>query len=461
MKIAHIGDEHIRDKGSDEIQRCLDFTVKRLQEERPDLIVSAGDMFDSQDVKAGSQAALMAIRFVSALADIAPVAMVVGTPSHDGHAPEILRHIKGKFDVFVASQPCQVYLEDGGLFDRPAGDKTPQAILTLIPTVTKQFFQTSSGIEDADREIAAEMTKLFAGFGAQAAQYPGVPHILAWHGGVSGARLPSGHVRIGMEIEVSTDQMLLSGCDIGLLGHIHSPQKLGDRFFYSGGIYPVKVDEQQCGFMIHEFGNIVGIETHYIPTPFTKTVRLAYDTTAGEPIDIPAEEINGPSVTIEITAWQDEAGMIDREGIKANMVRWGAGEVDIRINAVPRVTVRAAAVLEAETLRGEIEEMAKLRGEEIDPEILDMADRLETMPAEDVLKEGFGGCGGRVSPEGEGGGILVRFQRVAGGFLGINHVRIIPGAFRGVNVLFVGNGRGIVRGFDLPLFRHLPPQKGM
>ena len=103
MKILHISDEHIRDKDIEEIQTCLDFIVATARAEAPDLIVSAGDLFDSQDVKMGSRSALAAIGLISALADIAPVAIVLGTASHDGKAPEILRFARGKFPIIVAT----------------------------------------------------------------------------------------------------------------------------------------------------------------------------------------------------------------------------------------------------------------------------------------------------------------------------------------------------------------------
>ena len=417
MKIAHIGDEHIRDKGAEEIQRCLDFTVARIREEAPDLIISAGDMFDSQDIRAGSQATLMAIRFVSKLADIAPVAMVVGTPSHDGKAPEIFRHIQGLYEIYVATIPRQTYQQGWIFYERPTqegdSDHCPiDAILTLIPTVTKQYFHTSSGIEDAGREIAQAMTGILAGFGAQAAQYPDVPHILVWHGGVSGARLPLGHVRSGMTIDLSTDQMMMSGCDIGLMGHIHQPQQIGDRFFYSGPLYPVKVDEQECGFWIHEQTGVSYQDTdgavkddglvwnhRYIPTPFTRTVRFKEDFTVdGVPPEYSDQEFldtsdgpgpgdhQGENIRIEFTAWQDEAGTINKAGIEKRFREAGAESVDIRINAIPRVTIRAESVLEAETLKDEFAEMAKLRGEKIDPEVLVMADMLEHLPADELLK---------------------------------------------------------------------------
>jgi len=397
MKILHFSDRHGRDRDADTIEKMDAFLIETARQEKPDVIINAGDTFDSQDVRMGSRSARQAIEFHAALADIAPVVVIRGTESHDGNAPEILRWAKGKNEVYVASYPRQVYLEDGVFYDRPAGGedfKAPDAILTLIPQVTKQFFKTGSGIADADREIGQAMTGLFAGFGAQAAEYPGAPHILVYHGGISGARLPSGHVRTGMDIEVSTDQMMMMGPDLVCMGHIHQPQFLGDRCFYSGPIYPVKIDEQECEFYIHEIGLYGDADTpwladsRYIPTPITKTARIKVDATdeeAGMFNETPPD-IFGADVRYEITAWQDEAEKINRAEIEKAFIDAGALSVDVRITRVPRVNVRAESVLKAETLVDKLKQRAELSGETIDPGVLELAGILEGTAAERVLE---------------------------------------------------------------------------
>lgn len=105
MKILHCADLHIREKDVEEIDGCLSMIVRTARDERVDLAVIAGDIFDSRDIKLDSRSALMAIAFVSALADICPVAIVLGTPSHDGKAPEILRFARGIFPIRVYARP--------------------------------------------------------------------------------------------------------------------------------------------------------------------------------------------------------------------------------------------------------------------------------------------------------------------------------------------------------------------
>ena len=404
-KIIHLADEHIRDKGIAEIETICDFIVDRASTEVPDLIVSAGDLFDSHEVKTDSPAARLAIKTISRLADIAPVAIITGTYRHEGNAPEILRFARGKHAVRVASYPEQVYLSQGEFYSTMGGNIQPDITLTLIPAITKQFFKTTSGIADADQEIAQATTGLFAGFGAQAAAYT-APHVLLWHGGISGAKIPSGHVLTGQDIEISTDQIRLAGGGHDFLG-----------CFYPGPIYPVKVDEQECGFWVHDLDerDFVGclghihqrqqiggdfgddVRSRWVATPITRMVRLAADYTDIEKsIDdgysIVTAEVEGKHVRVEVKAWQDEAGKIDVEHMREGLRVHGAVSVDIQITRIPRVNIRAASVLEANRLRDKLARRAELTGETVDPDILDMADMLETGQAEVLLSQETGGA---------------------------------------------------------------------
>jgi len=398
MKCLHTADWHLRDADIEEAGKCLDRVVERAGTEEVDLTVIAGDVFDSRDIRMDSNAARLAIKTISALADIAPVAVVLGTPSHDGSAPEILRYAKGKYDVFVASRPQQVYLEDGFFFARPAGGREPECVLTLMPQPTKQFFQTNSDIKTADQEIGAAMSQVFAGFGAMAAEY-NTPHILVYHGGISGAKISNGQTLTGQDIEVSIEQLNLTGAHLHLCGHIHLPQQVWATTFYSGSLYAKDWGENhKHGFYVHELidakeedcdGSIRDIgpvfRSCFIETPTRKLSRFKFDQTEGEEITVPFEDIAGSSVRLDVTSWQDQAATIDKDAITENLKRWGALDVDIRIIRKPRETVRSEAVLKVDRLRDKLIAMAELKGEIVPESILQKADKLETMQADELI----------------------------------------------------------------------------
>lgn len=256
MKILATADWHSRDKDIQEIEKCLSFLVETAREEKPDLIIHSGDFFHSRDVRLDSQAAKLVVRVVSDLADIAPIAAVLGTPSHDGRAPEILSMVRGRYPVHVATQPEQILLLSGTLasFADLEDYQQPDLVITMIPQPTKEFWQGNGSIRQTDQEIAQAMSAVFMGFGGMAAQFS-APHILVMHGTAKGSKLCNGQNLIGKEIEVAREQIEMAQCDLAIFGHIHLPQEVFPRVFYSGSIYAVDIGEDgKHGFYIHEIG---------------------------------------------------------------------------------------------------------------------------------------------------------------------------------------------------------------
>lgn len=410
LRILHSADWHPRDKDIEELEKCLSFLIETARNSNIDLTVLAGDIFDLMMTdKLDSKSAKVVLQNVSALADIAPVAIVIGTPSHDGLAPQLLGYARGKFDIHVSSIPEQLFMHDGAFYEHMIGNIQPDAIITFIPQPTKQYFQTSAGIKESDQEIGQAMSALFSGFGAKIADQV-APHILVYHGGISGAALPSEHVRTGMDIEVSTDQMLLaSPANYDLVG-----------VYYSGPLYATKIDEQgPNGFYIHEVDErdylvccghihqrqalIEGnhANARFIETPHKKSIRLSDDFSvsendhrggltitdcliSGEGVIIP--EVTGTYIRHEIKVWQDEAGLVDKNAIKDFYLRAGAIDADIRIVRVPRENIRSKKVLTVTKLRDKLVALAESRGETVPESILLKADMLENMTEEEIIK---------------------------------------------------------------------------
>lgn len=386
MKVLHSADWHLRDTDIEEAEKCLEKVIEVARTEEVDLIVIAGDIFDSRDIKMESKAARLAIETISSLANIAPVAIVIGTPSHDGSAPEILRYARGEYDIYVATRPVQVHLDNGDLCYRPAGDRESECVVTLIPQPTKQYFQTGSDIKGSSLEIGAAMSALLAGFGAQASNYK-APHVLVYHGGISGARISNGQTLAGQDIEVSIEQLSLTGADVHCCGHIHLPQPIGEKTFYSGSIYAKDWGENHFhGFYIYEIKDNY-LNYYFYETPTRKLARYKFDQTGPgwEVMDFPMEEVAGSMVRVDVTCWQDEATTINRDQITENLKRWGAVDVDIRLVRKPRETVRSEAVLKVETLREKLVAMAALKDETVPESILRKADELENGDPEKLI----------------------------------------------------------------------------
>ena len=255
LKILHSSDYHLRDQDISEAEKCLDFMADRAEAEKPDLIIEAGDWFDSRGVKMESPAAKLAFRIVSRLANIAPLVSVIGTASHDGSAPEILANVCAKHQVIIASRPMQVYLFTAAGKKYLALEPHPgiEAVISLCPQPSKQFFQGTGTISQGDQQIGQAMAGVFAGFGAQASQFPDSIHVLVGHFQVSNSRKNEKQILAGNDIEITRGQLELSNANIFCLGHIHLRQEVFPTCFYSGSIYRKDFGElEEKGFYIHK-----------------------------------------------------------------------------------------------------------------------------------------------------------------------------------------------------------------
>lgn len=393
MKILHTADLHLREKDIEEASQCLRFLIGKARDENIDLAIIAGDIFDSRDVKLDSKAAKLAVKTISTLANIAPVAVVLGTNSHDGAAPEVLQYARGAYPVIVAATPIQIKaIKKHSCFYRieNPSNGNPDAIISLIPQPTKQFFNVGD-IQSSNEAISHGMSGLFAGVGAQADGYS-CPHLLVYHGSISGAKLSNQQVLAGMDIEVSTDQLRLSNANIIMCGHLHLPQELPGNVFYSGSIYANNWGEDhKHGFYIHTLEGKKLVSSEFVETPCRKLVRFQHDLTddfngyaLADRMSLEADKAIASFVRLDLTVWQDEAAKIDKETIKQIYLTFGALDVDIRIIRVPRQTVRSESVLKVVTLRDKLIAMAALSNEEVPERILAKADELESGQIEEM-----------------------------------------------------------------------------
>lgn len=385
MKLLQTADWHVRDADIEETEKCLNFMVETARAEQPDIIINAGDTFDSQNIKMDSLSAKLVFKIVKKLGDIAPVVVIIGTPSHDGSTAEVLRYIKATFPIHVATLPEQLYI---------AGAHFAGCNVSMCPAPTKRFFNTDSGIENSNAEIAGELSKLFMGFAAEAALDPESPHILVGHWQVDGAMLSDTQALIGTDISISKDQMALAQADVTLLGHIHHAQHMGNNIFYSGSITGLNWGElSDKGFYIHELKDKELIESRFIKTPSKKMIKIVEDLTLDNSLmvgqasasNFTHEELAGAHLKLEIEVYQDEADSIDIKKVKKVHMDLGAEHVDVHLIRVPRDNVRSKAILKLSSLSDKLREMANLREETVSESILDKAYLLESETSQKII----------------------------------------------------------------------------
>lgn len=401
MKIFHLSDLHIRDADIEEFRRIAEFIIQKAEEEKPDIALIAGDIFDNQGVKLDSDTAKTAIWFVHGLGLICPLAIVTGTPFHDGKCSEIMGYVLSRHSIWVSTMPEQIYLtKEGDLVKHLSPTIGASLILSMVPTPTKQWWTGEGSIAQTDQDIAAELSGLFAGFGAQADGFE-CPHVVVGHFSVRGAQISETQIMVGREIEVRKDQLALANADLVCLGHIHEKQiidPLGPMpIVYSGSVSQLNYGETgEKGFYIHDF--VMGdgdckpeyVRSRFIQTPHRRLWQVKLDMTA-EGFDLQGgldgTDFSNAIARVEIKAFQDEASQIDRQAIEAELKAKGAASVEVRIIRIPRENVRSENLLKIQTLREKVQERARLAGETVAESILDKADELEGLSPEDLARQ--------------------------------------------------------------------------
>jgi len=394
MKILHLADTHVRDKDIDECRKVLTFIVDQAREQQPDLIIHAGDVFDSQNIKLDSPSAKLVFRILSDLADIAPVIIVIGTPSHDGLAIEVASHIKAVHPIHVSTRPEQLYLSSPDILTEPPPNdfvSIAEAVISCVPSPTKQFFQGPGSIAESDQQIGEAMTAMFAGFAASAASYD-APHALVGHFQVGAAFVSPTQQLIGRDIEVSRAQIEAANADLVCLGHIHLAQKIGGSIFYSGSTYQLTYGEtENKGFYVHTLSDDE-FKGQFIGTPTRKLVKHDFDLTGSA--DLPGlimdgavykGEVEGADVKLEISVYEDEIDQLSKAVFEEAFP--DANSVDIQIIRIPRENVRSERLLHLTSLRDKLIERAALVKEELDDSVLEKADRLEGEDQEQIFNQ--------------------------------------------------------------------------
>ena len=410
MKIIHTADWHFNERDHDEIKKCVQFIVDYARDERPDLFIVSGDITDSRYLNLDSKSARTILNIFNRMLDIAPVAVVTGTPSHCGFSETALRECRGRHDIVVSDHPEQYVYSDGGWFPLKTFEgSNPDFLISQIPQPSKQYYITEVGIEDTDKAISEAMSSIFLGFGTPT--WPHIPHIVNGHFQVGGAFISETQQLIGRDIEISTDQLNLLNADLICLGHIHKHQdfKNKDGFysaFYSGSPTRMNFGEtEDKGFYFHQINergcnDILGhIMPNFITTPAKYMHNAEFDLIKGDfedsitfrmCLESLAEGLSDDhesyDLKLTITTWQDEASDLVQNEIKNIFLESCCNNIKLLIIRKPRETVRSEKVLNADTLPNKLIAMGELRGEDISESVLNKAKALEDGGEEPWIK---------------------------------------------------------------------------
>ena len=395
MKILHTADLHFTNKPQllADIVKCGDFLTDFANNEKPDLIVIAGDLYD-EGVQLGSPASLEAIDFVYRCGMIAPVLVIRGTTSHDAEGSiEPLNKLRTAYPVYATDQIeqiCLYHAAHSAFFDVPRDAQLlPDVIISCLPSVNKANVVSccaGSSITDTGREAIDLVRDVLQSWGIinDRARGAGIPTILVGHGTITGSQLSTGQTMAGRDLEYTTGDLRLARCDLNVLGHIHKAQSWGN-VFYSGSLTRLNYGEVEGkGFYLHEISGDGGpVRSRFIETP-ARSMRTKRP--EGLPtLETVADVQDGELVRIVYEIAEEDVGKVDEQAIIDAALARGAVDVKIEKTVIPTVRVRAEGISREHTLLSKLQTWGDTTGKDITVSLAEKLALLEESEIETIV----------------------------------------------------------------------------
>jgi exonuclease SbcC len=350
MKILHSADWHAHRDRWPEVCGSLDVLEETGRREGVDLFAISGDIAHGplQDSERDIFDALCAR--VQRLANIAPVAMIYGTPSHDAPGSlEVFERFACEYGITILRPGIAYFLEGGGISTRPDG---AHAILFGVPEPNKKWLLAEAGAtgkDESDAAVRQAMGTLLLGLGGLRRQYPELPCVLLYHGQVSGAKTGTGY-EAGSGIAVSQDDLKQVGADYYALGDIHEPQWIpGLPAYYPGSIYPINWGEtHKAGCNLITFGARLIETIKRIDFPHPQRVTLTSTTLC-------RADVEGQLIRFRPTITQEQRATFSAKKALEDLLALGAlPGSKVEPDILPTETVRAGEITAKRALRDKV-----------------------------------------------------------------------------------------------------------
>jgi exonuclease SbcC len=345
MKVIHIADLHCCKEHQEEALTSLNFIADEIKTNPVDLVAIAGDTWDASMLNTEASGFNNFVDAIQKLAELAPIAMIYGTPSHDTDGSlEVFKKIKAKHSITILEATKSYFLENGKIVENPTA---PEALIFGIPEPRKKYLlaNVTTGKEETENAIRDAMQKICFLLAAQRQKYSNLPCIMLYHGDIAGSSLQNDRtIERGTGIAISIDDLASIKADYYALGHIHKPQQIGTLpAYYAGSIYPKDFGEtHKAGFNYVEILN-GKTEVKRIDFPHPQNMKIE----CGSELKFD-DSINGKRVWVEITCTKEERAFLDADKILEEIKSHGAVEGSrVTINELPTETVRAAEITEA------------------------------------------------------------------------------------------------------------------
>lgn len=386
LRILHATDTHARKDRAQEVFAGFDALEADARANGCDLFAFSGDFWDSAILNTAGSMIMQFVDRVRRLADIAPIVLVEGTPTHDAPGSiDIFEQIQAEHPIVIL-RPGKAYaLLARAIVPIEESLVPPKALLLGVPEPNKKWLLAEAGAtgkEASDKEVRDRLRALFLGLGGLRRQHEDLPCILLYHGEVAGAKAAAGYKsEASTGLVVTRDDLAAVGADYIALGHIHEPQQIPSiPAYYAGSMYPKDFGET------HKAGaNIVTIEDlpdYDLLSAFTVNVsRLDFG--IPQRVSIKADSwsglnVQGLTVSFEPKMAAEEYANFDIEAETAKLIAAGAlpgSRVLPKVEAVE--TVRAAEIVEKTRARDKVTVYAESSALSCPESVLLKADEIE------------------------------------------------------------------------------------
>ena len=281
MRVGHISDIHIGVGASgptplsrfQDIEKILDWTADKLIEEKVDLCLICGDLYKDAKVMfdRGTEETICVGNWLRKLSSAGiEVIVISGTPGHDSHAGYKFLEQMQIPHISIRTKPGIIsYIPDLNIACLPGLNRS--ALLT-------QDEYKGLPPEQVHRIMTDKITQLCMGMAAQMPDDK--PKILMAHMTYQGA--DKGFDDLLMQHEPILTREAVAAFDLVCLGHIHKPQIIDDKVFYSGPVERLSFNDETTipGFWIHDVGvnKVLEIQPYPIFSRFIETPARRYVT---------------------------------------------------------------------------------------------------------------------------------------------------------------------------------------
>ncbi|MCP5030429.1 MAG: exonuclease SbcCD subunit D [Actinomycetia bacterium] len=343
MKLLHTSDWHVGrairgHSRAQEHRDVLDEIVAVAASEAVDLVLVAGDLFDTAAPNAESEG--IVYNGLLALAEVAPVIVIAG--NHDNvRRLDAVARLLALGRVTMATEPRSP--ADGGVVELTVGDGTPVKT-ALIPFVSQRAIVRADALmsEPAFRNAQTYATRLRAVIAALSSTFNGdsvnlvLAHLFV-AGGAAGGGERAAH--LVEEYAVAAVDFPV-GASYVALGHLHRPQALAGAtsIHYSGSPLQLDFGEQAEAKQV----NLVSIEpglparVSAVPLRSGRPLRTLTGTVAE--VEMAAAEVGDAWLRIRVRE-PARAGLADE--VRALV---GEAAVDIRVEQLGEAEPRSKVV---------------------------------------------------------------------------------------------------------------------